>query len=59
MQNSQITNIVTQVSAGGVHTLAVMSDGSLWAWGSNGIGQLGDGTTEQRLTPTKIIVGVS
>ncbi|GAA4373594.1 hypothetical protein GCM10023186_04360 [Hymenobacter koreensis] len=34
-----------QVSTGSSHTLAVRADGTLWAWGSNSIGQLGDGTT--------------
>ncbi|MDO7854505.1 RCC1 domain-containing protein, partial [Hymenobacter convexus] len=31
------------VSAGSVHTLAVRTDGTLWAWGSNSNGQLGTG----------------
>ncbi|SDH25155.1 MULTISPECIES: hypothetical protein [unclassified Duganella] len=33
----------TLVSAGGLHTLAVRKGGTLWAWGSNADGQLGDG----------------
>ena len=35
-----------QVAAGLDHTVAVKSDGTLWAWGGNGYGQLGDGTTD-------------
>src|SRR5687767_9328867 len=27
------------------HTLALQTDGSLWAWGANSSGQIGDGTT--------------
>ncbi len=34
--------------AGGVgHSLAIKTDGSLWAWGLNQFGQLGDGTTRR------------
>ena len=33
------------VSTGGYHTLAIGSDGNLYAWGQNSDGQLGDGTT--------------
>jgi surface protein len=36
------------------HTLAIKSDGSLWVWGSNDSGQLGDGTTNDSHTPIKI-----
>lgn len=45
-----------QVSAGGNnHTLAVKTDGTLWAWGDNSIlGKLGDGTTTKRSSPVQI-----
>jgi alpha-tubulin suppressor-like RCC1 family protein len=36
---------VTQVSAGALHSLALRSDGTVWAWGNNWFGQLGNGTT--------------
>jgi alpha-tubulin suppressor-like RCC1 family protein len=42
------------IAAGLSHSLAIKSDGSLWAWGSNGSGQLGDNTTEDRNMPTRI-----
>ncbi|MBK7959173.1 MAG: hypothetical protein IPK03_14410 [Bacteroidetes bacterium] len=35
------------VSCGNNHTMAMKSDGTAWAWGFNGIGELGDGTTTQ------------
>ena len=42
------------VAAGWKHTLAIGSDGTLWAWGDNAYGKLGDGTTTQRNNPVKI-----
>jgi alpha-tubulin suppressor-like RCC1 family protein len=35
---------VTAVCTGGNHMLAVRRDGTVWAWGHNHEGQLGDGT---------------
>lgn len=37
-----------------LQTLAIKNDGTLWAWGSNNKGQLGDGTNIDRNVPTKI-----
>jgi len=37
------------------HSLAIDSTGQLWAWGENKYGQLGDGTTIDRLLPVKVI----
>jgi alpha-tubulin suppressor-like RCC1 family protein len=44
----------TDVSAGLDHSLGVRSDGTLWAWGNNEAGQLGDGTRAQRKKPVQI-----
>uniref|UniRef100_UPI0040568C7F RCC1 domain-containing protein n=1 Tax=Candidatus Electronema sp. TaxID=2698783 RepID=UPI0040568C7F len=42
------------ITAGSTHTAALLSDGSLWAWGSNMYTQLGDGTTDDRVSPVRI-----
>lgn len=46
-----------QVSRGPNHTLAIATDGSLWAWGYNFNGQLGIGTTEKSAIPVKVGTG--
>ncbi len=42
---------VTSVAMYAGHSCAVKTDGSLWCWGSNDHGQLGDGTTVDKTTP--------
>ena len=49
---------VISVAAGQYHSLALKSDGTVWAWGGGGssynFGQLGDGTTQERDTPVQV-----
>ncbi|WP_174590647.1 RCC1 domain-containing protein [Methanocella conradii] len=45
---------VTAISSGIFFSLALKDDGTVWAWGRNVDGQLGDGTTEDSLTPIMI-----
>jgi alpha-tubulin suppressor-like RCC1 family protein len=44
----------SDVSCGGNHTAAIKADGTLWAWGLNGRGQLGLGDTLDRDVPTEV-----
>ena len=43
-----------QVSVGEAHTCAVTTGGLIYCWGWNSFGQLGDGTTEERLMPVRV-----
>lgn len=42
------------ISSTWLHSAGIQQDGSLWTWGNNANGQLGDGTTTNRLVPTQI-----
>jgi len=46
-----------QVSGGSLHTAAIKTDGTLWTWGNNSNGQLGDNTTIRRSTPVTTFAG--
>ena len=43
------------ISAGTYHTILAKADGTVWTWGGNYEGQIGDGTTTPRPTPTRIL----
>ncbi len=49
-----LTNVMA-MSAGSMHSFAMLADGSLWAWGVNSQGRLGDGTEEHRNKPVAVI----
>ena len=42
------------VAAGGSHSVLLMRDGTVWSWGANADGQLGNGTTEASMTPVRV-----
>jgi alpha-tubulin suppressor-like RCC1 family protein len=45
---------VAAIACGQRHSLAVRKDGTVWAWGKNVDGQLGDGSITQRTTPVQV-----
>src|SRR5256885_13936407 len=44
----------TRLSAGQLHTCAVLDDGTVQCWGRNNFGQLGDGSLTTRLSPVPV-----
>lgn len=53
VQVSSLTGI-TGIAAGEAHSLAIKSDGTVWAWGRNNFGQLGDGSNTNSSTAIQI-----
>ena len=47
-------NDVFSVAAGIYHTAAIKTDNTVWTWGWNAYGQLGDGTYNQRVVPAQV-----
>jgi alpha-tubulin suppressor-like RCC1 family protein len=50
--------VISAVAAGHAHSLFLKNDGTVWASGLNSQGQLGDGSTTNRLAPVPILTGV-
>ncbi len=46
--------LIVKGATDGNHTLGIKNDGTLWGWGNNTQGQVGDGTTVQKNIPTQI-----
>jgi alpha-tubulin suppressor-like RCC1 family protein len=53
-QVSGLTGVVAIASNGGNHVLALKSDGTVWAWGANRAGQIGNASSDNQLTPVQI-----
>jgi len=45
------------VSCGGIHTSCIKTDGTLWLWGQNTNGQLGDNTIANKSSPVQTVSG--
>jgi alpha-tubulin suppressor-like RCC1 family protein len=46
---------VVAISSGSTHNLALRRDGTVWAWGQNDDGRLGDGTRTSRFRPVQVV----
>ena len=46
--------VTPKLAAGSSHSLMLKADGTVWAWGWNASGQLGDGTTTDRLKAQRV-----
>lgn len=53
-QVGALSNWSSVFSGGRAHSLAIKTDKTLWAWGRNNRGQIGDGTTTDRYSPVQI-----
>jgi alpha-tubulin suppressor-like RCC1 family protein len=53
VQVAGINNAIA-VSGGDRYTAILMSDGTVWTWGWNGFGQLGDGSFASRASPVQV-----
>ena len=49
-----VTAIAVGSTGGSTHTEALKSDGTVWSWGANESGQLGDGTKTERHAPVQV-----
>src|SRR3989337_2082735 len=51
---SGLSNVVAAIAGANPHSLALKGDGTVWAWGRNSEGQLGNGTTIDSLVPLQV-----
>lgn len=50
---------VVGIAGGRDHGLALREDGTVWAWGANAYGQVGDGTLVNRTGPVQVAAGMT
>jgi len=53
LTGEDLTGVIA-VAAGRQHSIALKSDGTVWAWGNNNYGQLGDNSTKERGKPVQV-----
>ncbi len=46
---------VTAIAVGGIHACALKTSGEVWCWGSNGNGELGDGSGNDSAIPVQVV----
>jgi alpha-tubulin suppressor-like RCC1 family protein len=59
VQPVSVGNNWSQVSVGGYHTAGIKTDGTLWLWGKNSYGTVGDNTAVRKSSPIQTISGGS
>ena len=52
--SGQTTKVIA-VDGGERHSVAIKDDGTVWGWGDNGGGQVGDGSGEDQLSPVQVL----
>jgi len=57
--DTEIIPVKPTLAVGAYHTVALKSDGTVWAWGANGNGQLGDNTLIDKHTPVQVLTNVT
>ncbi|MGH7273790.1 MAG: RCC1 domain-containing protein, partial [Nitrospiria bacterium] len=46
---------VMKIAGGDFHSIALKTDGTMWAWGDNQFGELGDGSNDPRNIPVQVL----
>ena len=54
VQVQNLSNVIAVSNGGRIHSLALREDGTVWAWGKNDKGQLGNGTYENSTAPMQV-----